>query len=945
MKRFSILSILFILSISALAQTTPVLFPVNSLFGGAAYNRPLTVTAANTLISDGQNLWAGTYTIIPASTTNPVVNLYPNTYLVTVPGVVKPARFVVPASTNILDVTGLIAAGPLFYFGTNGFANLLAGSNITLVTNSGGIVINSSVGAITASQVTGLANGATNATGTNLMDAAKGIAGFQWLQHLTSGSTNPGSVQIAADSAWGGGPWIDMDNTLDQITIHAAVVNFSDVATATVSGQFYGHLFGDADTADLASLATGLAPGSASNRLAAAVQPGTAPSLGLANVTGTLPAATLPGNVVTNVSDAQMAAQELANSGQLGNLVDFASFCTGEMTNSYRGRPVYVTGQTGGQLLTGSGANFTGYGSLMIPVSVAPSNTIVLVWKPGITNLAVNNGQTLVFQLVNTNNGDSEYLNYSVGLPNSGGACQPNFNMSHNSVPSGTLGNANLMEYNNPLGGMDFSWHHMRHVTAISHDGAGNVTIWDNGQIGQWYVNSQPTLAFANYPQSTLNALSVGGYIVTNGITTQGSIVTNGFYGNVESVWLFNGPANTNLVQSTLYASDWVQPFTVKDWWIGDSRCGQSPFFTNSMADACEAWRHDAIYYDFAQGGTRVAQFSILTNWNNLQKPHGKVQRHRILVAAGINDIYNTGNTGAQVWGFLTNDFLPMLVSDPRYELDVFGEFQTWTNAYSTQYPQSASGIAAIQIYNQCLATNRSIVTHYYDRYAFAPQSLLATNTTPRYSLLGLHLDETNGLTAYAQVNLGSFICEQTGMNPFVTTTNDQFYLDWGGRMVGVGTNGSQIYGPAGNVESSIGPAGFSGNAAGLTNYGQFCEFDGTNTATTFETNWTSTPTVRGSVILGNAALGTMSNTIAPVTVEIELGGTPTGSPNGSIPLHQLYTNGVAVPYAYIWNTGSTLRCTWGKVKVTLPAPNVMMQWSNSSGGNMVNAWWKTTVQ
>jgi len=53
----------------------------------------------------------------------------------------------------------------------------------------------------------------------------------------------------------------------------------------------------------------------------------------------------------------------------------------------------------------------------------------------------------------------------------------------------------------------------------------------------------------------------------------------------------------------------------------------------------------------------------------------------------------------------------------------------------------------------------------------------------------------------------------------------------------------------------------------------------------------------------------------------------------------------VAVPYAYIWNTGAGWRCTWGKVKVTLPAPNVMMQWSNSSGANMVNAWWKTTVQ
>ena len=79
------------------AQTTPVVFPLNSLFGGAALNKPLTITAANSLVTDGQNLWAGTYTIVPASTTNPIVSLYPNTYLLTVPGVVKSARFTVPS--------------------------------------------------------------------------------------------------------------------------------------------------------------------------------------------------------------------------------------------------------------------------------------------------------------------------------------------------------------------------------------------------------------------------------------------------------------------------------------------------------------------------------------------------------------------------------------------------------------------------------------------------------------------------------------------------------------------------------------------------------------------------------------------------------------------------------------------------------------------------------
>jgi len=149
----------FSLQPSAFGQT-PVLFPVNSLFGGAAYNQPITLTAANTLISDGQNLWAGTYTIIPAATTNPVVNLYPNTYLLTVAGVVKPVRFTVPASTNVLDVTTLLTSGPLFYFGTNGLANLLAGTNILLTTNFDGSITISGTG-----DPAGAALAATNGLG------------------------------------------------------------------------------------------------------------------------------------------------------------------------------------------------------------------------------------------------------------------------------------------------------------------------------------------------------------------------------------------------------------------------------------------------------------------------------------------------------------------------------------------------------------------------------------------------------------------------------------------------------------------------------------------------------------------------------------------------------------------------------------------------------------
>ena len=146
-------------SITLPAQTTPVYFPLNSLFGGAAYGKTITITAANSLITDGNNLWAGTYQNVPWPGTNPVVQLYPNSYLVTVVGVTKSARFSVYAAdgTNQVNVAARISSGPLFYFGGNGMANLVAGTNISLATNyDGSIAINS------GSSVIGVTNGQQN---------------------------------------------------------------------------------------------------------------------------------------------------------------------------------------------------------------------------------------------------------------------------------------------------------------------------------------------------------------------------------------------------------------------------------------------------------------------------------------------------------------------------------------------------------------------------------------------------------------------------------------------------------------------------------------------------------------------------------------------------------------------------------------------------------------
>lgn len=136
-------SILFIsLGLAVLrVSATPVLFPINSMFGGGLSGQPITLQAVNSLYTDGQNLYAGTITTVPTTGgTNPVVSLAPNTYLLTISGVTTPARFVVPDSTNILNVVGLLTSGPTFYFGTNGLANLVATNGLTLVTNGDGSI-------------------------------------------------------------------------------------------------------------------------------------------------------------------------------------------------------------------------------------------------------------------------------------------------------------------------------------------------------------------------------------------------------------------------------------------------------------------------------------------------------------------------------------------------------------------------------------------------------------------------------------------------------------------------------------------------------------------------------------------------------------------------------------------------------------------------------------
>lgn len=252
-KIFLTLGVLCASALICAAQTTQVMFPLQSLFGGAAYNRPLTITAANALVSDGQNLWAGSYTIIPASTTNPLVSLYPNTYLLTVPGVVRPVRFSVPASTNVLDVTTLLTSGPLFYFGTNGMANLVPGNNVSFTTNGDGSITVSASGGANTNTLTPWQEAVVNSAVTNTQ------AGV-WLSGTFVGQLN--GAATSASYATTAGTATNLAST--------SSISGSQVS-GTVAQASYANTAGGAT---LATLAQGLANGTANTLLTNAIQNG-----------------------------------------------------------------------------------------------------------------------------------------------------------------------------------------------------------------------------------------------------------------------------------------------------------------------------------------------------------------------------------------------------------------------------------------------------------------------------------------------------------------------------------------------------------------------------------------------------------------------------------------------------------------------------------------------
>ena len=150
MKKIIFASLFIILGCSV-TLPTPVMFPLKSFFYGANYVKGITITAVNGKLTDGTNLYAGSYiNLTPSGYTNPIVQLQPNDYTLTLADVRGPLRFSVPDSNGVVNVLTLITNGLSSYYpvnpGGSGTATNLAGGAITQVVT----IVNSNAPTLTA---------------------------------------------------------------------------------------------------------------------------------------------------------------------------------------------------------------------------------------------------------------------------------------------------------------------------------------------------------------------------------------------------------------------------------------------------------------------------------------------------------------------------------------------------------------------------------------------------------------------------------------------------------------------------------------------------------------------------------------------------------------------------------------------------------------------------
>ena len=471
-------------------------------------------------------------------------------------------------------------------------------------------------------------------------------------------------------------------------------------------------------------------------------------SINAGNIVGTIPASQISG-IVTNLLpqnvDVLNAIQDINLLGQLPYLSDFALFQPQYNTNlTYAGQSIIYSNVTwsvdGAVLATNSGIYF--------PVAAGASNTVLIVLSYPAS--FVSSYTHSIINLCNTNTHDAEFVTTSSG------GWQSCF-LQTNNVPYPSVVNfTNLLND----GWLGYTWQaypNSRMRMALSTDGKGVVTFYVEGRQVGFYNSGGNSLTNAFYP-AAMNWLEIG--LPWRGTNTINRL---GIGATVESVWVFNKLADTNLLLSMQFASDWTQRKTKKRIYVGDSKMAGNSTGTN-FATAIQQAEPDTIYQPYFRGGAGIANpytttTGLTNSWWLWNQPHGKVS-NTMLVQLGIND-----NPSAALFLNYSNAFLAQIYNKPGWKM-------TWclvpppsTNSIAhadvggARSDRIAFNNAIMGARDKCVPVNLDALT---------PLSLFNTNRIPRISIEGLHAnDPTNGDAWYRMCAGEVLASEGNGYNPW----------------------------------------------------------------------------------------------------------------------------------------------------------------------------------
>jgi hypothetical protein len=246
--------------LAIVGYSTPVSFPLNSMFSPGGYTQTFRIDAANPVITDGSTGWVGSYlNVTPLGGTNPVVEMPPNDYLVTFPDARTPWRIRVPNTTNVQNAVTL-TLGPLPSFWWSATPLNLT-QNFTIGTDDFNSVVSPVIfaatnGFVTVSVTNGLAGIASVVAATNGLGSAafQPAANFSFATNIANKNCTFVDAGLGSDTTGNGSqnfPWATLAKAISSTPNFWMIVGAAgEYAAASDFGKSHSFQFADGTIID-----------------------------------------------------------------------------------------------------------------------------------------------------------------------------------------------------------------------------------------------------------------------------------------------------------------------------------------------------------------------------------------------------------------------------------------------------------------------------------------------------------------------------------------------------------------------------------------------------------------------------------------------------------------------------------------------------------------------